>query len=377
MNFRFVMLSRFSFVTAIFLTIFFSTSKAFSADAFPIKVVGGQHTLVLMSDGTIVGWGVVDIGALGPKAAIPQESNHAAQLISIKLPRKAVDIAAMSESSFAVLDDGTVIGWGQLPQSETPVKLPNLNSITKIVAAGDAAIALSQNGSVYNIGKAKKFSGEQIFGLQNIKEISVGLYHGMALDTNGTVWTWANNDYAIDYGVLGRATNPYAVEKVQGLSDVVSIAAQQGVSTVVKKDGTVWVWGCNFMSQFGNGKRSETPNRGDAAAVVTIPQMVPGIRGAASVANTGNALHTIVLMKDGSLRSWGNSDFGQAGIGFSGAHVKTPAISKITNVKAAFTVINKSFAIKTDNTLWMWGGRSIYGFPYNKQQNFPVQLQLK
>lgn len=377
MNFRFVMMSRISFVTAIFLTVFFLTLTAFSAEFFPIKVVGGRHRLVLMSDGSVIGWGAIDKGSLGPKAAIPQESNHATQIVSIKLPRKAIDVAAMSDSSLAVLDDGSVVGWGQLNNSETPVKLQNLSDIGKIVAAGEVALALKRDGTVYGFGRGGKFAYEKIPGLQNIEEISVGLYHGMALDADGNVWTWANNDYGIDYGVLGRTANPYAVEKVQGLNDVVSVAAQQGVSTVVKSDGTVWVWGCNYMSQFGNGKRSETPNRGDQAAVVTVPQQVAGIRGAASVANTGNALHTIILMKDGTLRSWGNSDFGQVGSGISGGHVKTPAIPKIAVVKAVFTIVTNSYAIKADGTLWMWGVKSAYGFPYNKNEIFPRLLQLK
>lgn len=371
------MRSRFLFITVVFCAVLLLNSTAFSAEIFPVKVVGGRHRLVLMSDGTVVGWGAVDMGALGPKAAIPQESNHATQIVSVKLPGRAVDIAAMSDSSLAVLDDGTVVGWGQINRSETPVKLQNLSEIVKIVAAGEVALVLKKDGTVYGFGRGGKFSYEKIPGLQNIKEISVGLYHGMALDAGGNVWTWANNDYAVDYGVLGRTTNPYAVEKVSALNNVVSIAAQQGVSTVVKSDGTVWVWGCNYMSQFGNGKRSETPNRGDAAAVVIVPQQVAGIRGAATIANTGNALHTIVLMKDGSLRSWGNSDFGQVGSGISGGHVMVPAIPKISGVKAAFTIVTNSYAIKTDGTLWMWGVKSSYGFPYNKHEKLPVLLQLK
>ena len=371
------MLSRFSSIALIFIAVFFLNSIVVFAQSIPVKIVGGRHRLVLMSDGSVIGWGAVDKGSLGPKAAIPQESNHATQIVSIKLPRKAIDVAAMSDSSLVVLDDGSVVGWGQLNNSETPIKLQNLSDIVKIVAAGEAALALKRDGTVYGFGRGGKFNYEKIPGLQNIREISVGLYHGMALDTSGNVWTWANNDYGIDYGVLGRTTNPYAVEKVQGLSDAVSVVAQQGVSTVVKNDGTVWVWGCNYMSQFGNGKRSETPNRGDQAAVVTVPQQVTEIRGAASVANTGNALHTIILMKDGTLRSWGNSDFGQVGSGISGGHVKTPAIPKIAGIKAAFTIVTNSYAIKTDGTLWMWGVKSSYGFPYNKNEIFPRLLQLK
>lgn len=377
MNFNFFIRSKVLLAAAITAIVWLAASPAFAAESFPVKAVGGRHTLVLMSDGKIFGWGAVDMGALGPRASILQDTNYAAQIVSIELPRRAVDVAAMSDASFAVLDDGTVFGWGAMQKSETPVKLPNLSNVAKIVAAGEVALVLNKNGAVYGFGRGGGFSYEMIPGLPRITEISVGLYHAMALDAGGNVWTWANSDHAIDYGVLGRTADYDKPQKVAGLGDVVSVAAQQGVSTVVKKDGTVWVWGCNYMSQFGNGKRSETPNRGDAEAVTIVPQQVVGIRGAASVANTGNALHTIVLMKDGTLRAWGNSDFGQVGSGISGGHVKTPAIPKINGVRAAFTITAKSYAIRHDGTLWMWGVKSAYGFPHSKNEKFPKLLLLK
>ena len=69
-----------------------------------------------------------------------------------------------------------------------------LRHIVKIGAAGEAALALKKDGTVYGFGRGGKFAYEQIRGLQNIREISIGLYHAMALDADGNVWTWANDD---------------------------------------------------------------------------------------------------------------------------------------------------------------------------------------
>ena len=40
--------------------------------------------------------------------------------------------------------------------------------------------------------------------LKNITKISVGEVHSLALDKDGNVWTWGNNDYSR----LGRKTVP-------------------------------------------------------------------------------------------------------------------------------------------------------------------------
>lgn len=393
------MLNKISYFLVIILAIPVLSMTAFSADAYPVKVVGGRHMLVLFSDGTVVGWGATDWGALGPIAAIPQDSNHATQLVSIKLPRKAIDIAATGESSFALLDDGTVTGWGtnllsflgigndrlKMPDgkngSEVPLKIPGLSDIVKISASYNYVLALRSDGTVYSWGSKTAFGDGkapvQIPGLKNIKAISAGNLHGMALDAGGHVWTWVMTESAADYGILGRMDNLTGVGQVEGLNDVVSIAGQTSVSTVVKKDGTVWVWGSNDMAQLANGKQSEPPNRGTSSEVVTRPQQVAGISNAVSIADGGgSALITIVLLKDGSLRSWGNSLKGEAGAGITD-YIKKPIVSKISGIKAVSVVRTNVFAIKNDNTLWMWGEKSYYGFPYNRLESNPKLLQQK
>jgi alpha-tubulin suppressor-like RCC1 family protein len=393
------MLSKISYFLIIISAIFFSAVATFAADAYPVKVVGGRHRLVLLSDGTVVGWGATDWGALGSIAAIPQNSNHSTQLVSIKLPRKAIDIAATMESSFALLDDGTVVGWGTnlitflgigdiklkmstgKDGSETPLKIPNLSDIMKIAASSDGVVALRKDGTIYIWG-SKTFFGDgktpvQVPGLKNIREISAGNTCGMALDANGRVWTWAKGERTAQYGVLGRTDNLEGVGQVEGLSDVVSIAAQNGVATVVKKDGTVWVWGSNHMAQLANGRRSEPPNRGDDSEVVSVPRQVAGIRNAVSVADGGGRSNfTMVLLKDGTLRTWGNSQQGESGAGITD-YIYKPVIPKISGVKAIFPVMTNTFAIKNDNTLWMWGAVNYFGYPFNKQEAYPKLLQLK
>ena len=381
------------------LTITFGVQIA-AANPYPIKVVGDRHTLVLLSDGTVVGWGPCDWGELGPIAAVPQRRNWATALVAIKLPRKAVDIAAGDASSLALLDDGTIVAWGtnyklllgsgdagsklELPSgkngSENPVRVASLTDVAQIAASGSRAVAVRRDGTVYVWGESfKGIYGDgktpaQVPNLRGITQISVSGTHAMALDGGGRVWTWGGNLF----GTLGRSTDLKSAAEVPGLADVVSIAAGNGVSTVVKKDGTVWVWGSNSQAQFGNGKQTDAPVNGASTNEIQLtPQTVSGIRNAVSVTSGGMGRHTLVLVKDGSLRGWGNSDWGQIGAGVSGDFQPSPVTPKITNVKAVFAVQNNSYAVRADNTFWMWGTGWDGEFPLKMNVKLPKMLELK
>lgn len=357
-----------------------------------VKVVGDRHTLVLFSDGSVAGWGPCDWGELGPIAAVPQRRNWATAMVSIQLPQKAVDIAAGDASSFALLDNGTVVSWGKnlyqmlgtnsrvrLPDgkdgSEVPVKVTGLTDIIQIAAGGTMAAALKRDGSVFVWGNGANASTPvKLSELRSISQVSVGTSHGMALDSTGNVWTWGT-DY---FGALGRVSQTFSVGQVAGLTNVTSIAAGQGVSTVVKKDGTVWVWGSNFQGQFGNGERTDAPVRGGLAnEIETTPRQVAGVRSAILVTSGLLGRHTLVLLKDGSLRGWGNSDWGQIGAGVTATFQLTPVIPKITGVKAVFAVQNNSFAIKNDGTFWAWGTGWYGEFPLKVNTKLPKLLELK
>lgn len=388
------------FIAAVFFIVVISPAATIFAQSYPVKVVADRHTLILLADGTIVGWGPCDWGELGPIAAVPQKRNWATGLVSIKLPGRAVDVAAGDAASLALLADGTVVAWGsnyhyllgigeagaKLQSSngkeaaEVPVRVGNLSDIVQIAAAGSKALALRRDGTVYVWGESFKGtygdgkSPVQILGLRGIKQISASGTHAMALDGSGHVWTWGGNLY----GTLGRTTDLKSAAIIPNLADVVSIAAGSGVATVVKKDGTVWVWGSNYQAQFGNGKQSEAPVPGGLSnEIQLIPQQVPGIRNAVTVMTGNLGRHTLVLLKDGTLRGWGNTDWGQLGAGVSGDFQPTPVVPKITNVKAVFAVANNSYAIKNDNSFWVWGVGYRGEYPLSANVAIPRQMILK
>lgn len=355
-----------------------------------VKIVGAQHAVALMSDGVVLAWGTYRRGEIGPLAAVKQGQFRAMAPVAIKLPRKAIDVAAGENSSFALLDDGTVAAWGSnmsqmlgvetsstvdgAPGSETPVLVPELTGIVRIAAGGQTALALRGDGTVYGWGRNLDRTKPALMeGLANIKSLSVSDTHSMALDGAGAVWTFGGSMY----GSLGRMDQPGTPMKVPSLSGIVSISAGNGVSTVVKKDGTVWVWGSNYQGQFGDGDRTAAPVPGGLYNKVQLkPQQVAGVRNAVVVASGTQGRHTLVLLADGSLRGWGNTDWGQLGGGVSGNFQLRVMTPKITGVRSIFAVGNTSFAIKKDGTLWAWGLGDRDSFPLRGNAKTPVKIAL-
>jgi alpha-tubulin suppressor-like RCC1 family protein len=65
--------------------------------------------------------------------------------------------------------------------------------------------------------------------------------------------------------------------------------------------------------------------------------------------------HALALLKDGTLRGWGNSDWGQVGAGVAGFYEWSPVTPTISGVTAVWAAGNNSFAVTRDGRFWIWG----------------------
>ncbi len=351
------------------------------------KVVGEGQKLLLMSDGTLLG-----------------SRPRSAALVAIALPGKAVDVAAGYDTFYALLDDGTVRAWGQgdegqlgigpsVTSSETPVKVSGLAGVVQIVAMADVALALLKDGTVRAWGsRAYGMVGDgldphryleqgpnapfpvRVPNVSGITKLAAGGGFVLALGSNGRVFSWGSNQF----GALGRPPRQElpmdAVGEIPGLTDVIMVAGGNVVATALKKDGTVWVWGSNSNAQFGNGEQTGAPSMDSGYELV--PQRVPGVTNVVAISLGHTGRHTLVLLKDGTLRGWGNTDWGQIGAGVSNMFQEKPVIPRITGVKAVFAVGNNSFAVRTDGTFWGWGSGDPREWPFQKNTKVPTLLVL-
>ncbi len=185
-----------------------------------------------------------------------------------------------------------------------------------------------------------------------------------AAPQDGSPWSWGYNGY----GQLGDGTTELSNVpiEVSGLSEVVSVSGGLAHSVALKSDGTVWSWGLNSVGQLGNGTTSDSPS---------LPVEVAGIDRVIAV--SAGIEHSIALKSDGTVWGWGGNRFGQLGNGSSddsSIPVQVAGLDRITNVAAGGY---RNLARRSDGTFWTWGtpGLGGAGFERETTRGLPVQVQ--
>lgn len=102
------------------------------------------------------------------------------------------------------------------------------------------------------------------------------------------------------------------------------------------------------------------------------PKPVPGAADVVAIAVGRHGRHTVALLRDGTLRAWGNNDWGQAGSGGDTGFQATPITPKIAGVATVFTAGRNTFAVRTDGSLWAWGGGGAREWPLGTNVRVPA-----
>lgn len=179
-------------------------------------------------------------------------------------------------------DDGTVWTWEcglrdcnmfDVMRSNNPIQIQGLTDIVKLGHGSSAdQLALKKDGTVWIWGwgnlSSPKYDGSgideppaRIDGLTDVIDISIGTDHFLALKKDGTVWSmgYFPRDYT-HFTSSMDIENYRPLHKVEGLSDVTAVFAGDKTDTVIKKDGSLWMWGYDMQGLFGsNGAIQVSP----------------------------------------------------------------------------------------------------------------------
>jgi alpha-tubulin suppressor-like RCC1 family protein len=274
---------------------------------------GWQHSLGLLSDGTVWGWGSNDTGDVGDGTTT---SRHAP--VPVSGLGNVVEVSAGGGFSLALKADGTVWAWGG-------------NTV------GQLGLGFASDNP--------QLTPVQVPGLSAVKHISAGFSFAMALLTDNTVRTWGGNGF----GQLGTgSTSAFSATPVPvlGLISVTQISAGSDFAMALLTDHTLRSWGDNFTGELGNGT---TVNR-------SLPGTVPGLSNVLSV--SAGWVQTVAALADGTARSWGSNRNGELGDGTTATRLSPVPVAGLSGVAQVSAGVFYSMALLSDGTARAWGDNS-------------------
>jgi hypothetical protein len=215
-------------------------------------------------------------------------------------------LASGQQHAAALIEDGTVLAWGNNDYDQTNVP-GNATNVVAIACGSDHTIALLTNGTIIAWGRNEDHATEVPGDLGNVVAIAAGGTHNLALQMNGNLRAWG-----MDVGEIPAS-----------LTDVTAIAAGLDFNLALKADGTVVAWGggTNYMSR------------------TNVPAGLSNL-----VAISAGDFHGLALKSDGTVISWGDDTLGQ-----------TNAPSDLTNAMAVAAGSLFSMALRNDGTVVAWG----------------------
>jgi alpha-tubulin suppressor-like RCC1 family protein len=174
--------------------------------------------------------------------------------------------------------------------------------------------------------------------------VANGSFYSGAIKTDGTLWLWGDNYYNLGDGTTTKRSSP--VQTVAGGTDWIKLSCGYSHVGSIKDDGTLWMWGRNFSGALGDGTTTNI-----ASPIQTISSGTDW----SSIACGG--YHTAAIKTDGTLWVWGYNNNGQ--LGDNTTTNKSSPIQTIaggTDWSSVVCGYTHTTAIKTDGTLWVWGG---------------------
>ena len=341
----------------------------------------------LFREGNLFTWGYGSGGALG-NAAI---TNSSTPVTTFAGGTNWKQISGGGNNPAAIKTDGTLWTWGFNSYGKlgiastvftisTPVTTFAGGTNWKQVSCGENHMAaIKTDGTLWTWGRNTFIRNLSAFpttvlggqlgtagttnrstpittfaGGTNWKQVSCGLYHTAAIKTDGTLWMWgANSGYASSFGQLGinviSDSRSTPVTTFAGGTNWKQVSCGGYNTAAIKTDGTLWTWGYSYRGQLGN------------AAITSGDTPVTTFAGGTNWKQVSCAnFHMAAIKTDGTLWTWGGTFNGALGNGTTSGptnRISTPITTFAggNNWKQVSLDANVGAAIKTDGTLWTWG----------------------
>ncbi|MBT8492659.1 MAG: RCC1 repeat-containing protein, partial [Deltaproteobacteria bacterium] len=148
------------------------------------------------------------------------------------------------------------------------------------------------------------------------QQLTIGSAHTCLLDVGGVVYCWgANFEGELGDGTTISRSSPARVAGLPGT--MTQVAAGDDATCALDADGFVWCWGENDYGKLGTGGPATSDGEPEYRA---SPAVVLGLTGA--IAITVGDEHMCAVLADGTAKCWGSNSSGR--LGRPGSSTSTP-----------------------------------------------------
>ena len=188
-------------------------------------------------------------------------------------------------------------------------------------------------------------------GSKRVKQVSLGSTHSAAITADGCLYLWGSNNH----GELGNGKEIYdrygdyneGIDSnipIKIMDDVAYVSLGNSYSSAITTDGSLYMWGCNFNGELGNGTTNNS----------TIPvKIMDNVAYVCLSKNGSSRNYSAAITTDGSLYTWGWNSFGRLGNGTTDdSHVPQKIMDNVISVSLGR---DHCAAVTVDGSLYMWG----------------------
>jgi alpha-tubulin suppressor-like RCC1 family protein len=316
-----------------------------------LMVRGDAGVAIALNDNGTV-WTLGDIQTRSP--ASPRDGSW--QRVNPDTDWRYVSIS--STMFGAAKADGRVWAWGgagseielvngAIRYTNAMVKVPGTNQWLSARETASSVVALDVHSNLWVWGT--DLSGQLGVGDHEPRftptllpqagpwlDYAVGSTFTLAVRQGGELWAWG--------GIVGTNGTPTPV-RLNPERPWRSVFANNGQAYALAQDSKLWAFGDNTTSSLGLGVTNHS---------VSAPQQLTGSNWCfVSPSDT----HTLAVQTNGTLWGWGVNSSGELGFGYVSNEVFNAPV-QLPGTNWSRTAANglDSFGIRSDGTLWAWGG---------------------
>ncbi|KAL1562339.1 RCC1 domain-containing protein rug3, mitochondrial [Salvia divinorum] len=263
--------------------------------------------------------------------------------------------------------DGGRLGFGHETSVFIPARNPNLESDVRSISLGGLhSVALDVHGRVFTWGYGGFGAlGHSVYHRELLPKMVDGSWdeemchiatsgtHTAAITKSGKLYIWGRDEGDGRLG-LGPGRGPDFAgglgtpTEVKAMPEPVAAVSCGGFFTMaLTEGGQLWNWGANSNYELGRGDKIGGWK----------PQPVPSLKDVRLVQIASGGYHSLALTDKGEVLSWGHGGHGQ--LGHSSLHSrKVPEpVEALANEKVTYIACggSSSAAVTDKGSLYMWG----------------------